>query len=250
MAILQSGNNCEQHRSENGVLPKLICCWSRHIRKRKCDQFVKANFNDLVDNPSSTSLVDSNKKIGQALGNVDIEDLKKSIPVVDFVDSPQNLLSIEDRDKKLKQLSILISNGGQLPRPIIPIRSKFQVKVPKWTGPVNRKNLYGGGDVSENLKWLDTQTWPKKGLSIETSIKAVGKGRLDSCSCVSPRLVDCIKCHILTKRLCLQSNVGLGYKSWKFDEMGEAVAKSWTLKEQRKFELLVKMNPLWNLTNF
>ena len=48
----------------------------------------------------------------------------------------------------------------------------------------------------------------------------------------------------------MQSDVGLAYKSWKFDEMGEAVPKSWTSKEQQKFELLVKMNPLWNLTNF
>ncbi|XP_075636576.1 uncharacterized protein LOC142608780 [Castanea sativa] len=210
---------------------------------------VVKNFNDLVHSPDSSSLEEPNQKVQQALGIINSDDVQKSVPVVDFIDSPQHFCS-GYRDKNLKQIIRLVSNGGQPPRPVIPIGSKFQAEIPEWTGLVNRKNVYGGADDSKNLKWLGTRIWPMKGRSVETSVTAIGKGRLDSCSCVSPGSVDCIRSHILTKRLLLQFDIGLAFKSWKFDEMGEVVSKSWTSNEGRKFELLVKKNPLWRGANF
>uniref|UniRef100_A0A2N9FBH5 ELM2 domain-containing protein n=1 Tax=Fagus sylvatica TaxID=28930 RepID=A0A2N9FBH5_FAGSY len=207
------------------------------------------NFNE-VHSPNSSSSEDPNHKIQQAFGIIDSDDIKKPVPVVDFIDSPKNLLSLEDRNKKLEQIVRLVSDGDQLPRPVIPIGSKFQVDVPEWTGLVNRKNLYGSVDDSENLRFLGTQIWPLKGKSIETCVKEVGKGRPDSCTCVSPGSTDCIRSHILTNRILLQSEIGPAFKRWKFDEMGEVVSKSWTLNGRRKFESLVKKNPLWNGTNF
>lgn len=210
---------------------------------------VVKNFNDLVHSPDSSSSGEPNQKIQQALGIINSDDVQKSVPVVDFIDSPQHFCS-GYRDKKLKQIIRLVSNGGQLPRPVIPIGSKFQAEIPEWTGLVNRKYVYGGADDSKNLKWLGTRIWPMKGRSVETSVTAIGKGRLDSCSCVSPGSIDCIRSHILTKRLLLQFDIGPAFKSWKFDEMGEVVSKSWTSNEGQKFELLVKKNPLWSGTNF
>ncbi|GJY71289.1 hypothetical protein Tco_0474992, partial [Tanacetum coccineum] len=38
--------------------------------------------------------------------------------------------------------------------------------------------------------------------------------------------------------------MGSAFQIWKFDEMGEAVAKSWKHSEQQKFERVVKTNPI------
>lgn len=160
-----------------------------------------------------------------------LQDL--SLPDADDTVHSSNSVNVKNV-KKLKQLTM-----QRLP---IPLGPRFQAEVPEWTGPVR------GDDGSENSRWLGTRIWPIKGGSRKSSMKAIGKGRPDSCSCVYPGSADCI--HVLKERIRLQSDLGPAFSSWKFDEMGEFVLNSWTLKEQKTFESLVKMNMLKNGTNF
>lgn len=193
----------------------------------------QSNFNDLVHSSDSSSSEEPNPKFQRALGIID--SVQNPVAVADFVDSAMRM----------------ISSGDHLRRPVIPNGSKFQAEIPEWTSPDKRKNFYGGYDDSESLKWLGTRIWPMEGRRRETPVKAVGKGRHDGCSCVSPGSADCVKRHVLKKRLLLQSDIGPAFTLWKFDEMGEeAVSKSWTLEEQMRFESLVKANPLWKEANF
>ncbi|XP_059428684.1 AT-rich interactive domain-containing protein 2-like [Corylus avellana] len=181
----------------------------------------------------SSSLEEPNPKFQRALGIID--SIQNPVAVADFIDSAMRM----------------ISSGDHFCRPVIPIGPKFQAEIPEWTCLEKRKNLYGGDDDSENLKWLGTRIWPMEGRNTETTVKAVGKGRHDACSCVSPGSADCVKRHVLKERLRLQSDIGAAFRCWKFDEMGEeAVSKSWTLEEQSRFESLVKVNPLWKVANF
>jgi hypothetical protein len=193
----------------------------------------QSNFNDLVHSSDSSSSEEPNPKFQRALGIID--SVQNPVAVADFIDSAMRILS----------------SGDHLRRPVIPIGSKFQAEIPEWTGQDKRKNIYGGDDDSENLKWLGTRILPMEGMSTETTEKAVGKGRHDACSCVSPGSADCVKRHVRKGRLLLQSEIGPAFLCWKFDEMGEeAVSKSWTLEDQRRFESLVKANPLWKEANF
>ncbi|KAK9279601.1 hypothetical protein L1049_013280 [Liquidambar formosana] len=121
----------------------------------------------------------------------------------------------------------------------IPVLPLFQADVPDWTGPPDH-----GDSESDTSKWLGTRTWPIEGRSTETKRNEIGKGRRDSCSCTSPGSMDCIKLHTTEKRIQLQFDLGPAFWSWKFDEMGEEVSKSWTPQGQKAFKLLVKRNPI------
>ncbi|KAK6943081.1 hypothetical protein RJ641_028458 [Dillenia turbinata] len=132
--------------------------------------------------------------------------------------------------------------GDSLPRIIIPVGPRFQAEIPEWTDPPNLDHLYGDEGNSQNLRWLGTQMWPMKGIHADSSGTGVGKGRPESCSCASPGSTSCVKHHINERRRLLQSNLGSAFFTWKFDEMGEAVSKSWTCKECDTFNSLVLMN--------
>ncbi|CAK9154470.1 unnamed protein product [Ilex paraguariensis] len=140
--------------------------------------------------------------------------------------------------------------GDHLQRTVIPVGPHFQADVPDWIGPVNKGILRGEYCDSETLRWLGTRVWPNEDTNKESTGKAVGKGRPDSCSCVSPGSTDCSRIHILEQRLLLQYDLGPTFFSWKFDEMGEEVSKSWTLKEQQSFDSLVKVSPPSKGKNF
>ncbi|TKY65888.1 AT-rich interactive domain-containing protein 1 [Spatholobus suberectus] len=101
------------------------------------------------------------------------------------------------------------------------IGPSFQVEVPKWVG-----RDYN----SDDLKWLGIQLWPMPDIS-ENNTKGIGEGRRDSCSCEFPGSVNCVKLHISEARELLKLEIGTTFSSWKFDEMGEDVSKSWTLEE-------------------
>ncbi|XP_059667924.1 uncharacterized protein LOC132313249 [Cornus florida] len=178
-------------------------------------------------------------------------------PSLDFDDSVHS--SNTSSSKELKQMnaqaprrSIRLLNfiGDHLQRMVIPVGPRFQADVPDWTGPVNMGKLNGGNADSENLRWLGIRIWPMEGTSTGIDAGAVGKGRPDSCSCVSPGSTDCIKHHISEERLRLQSDLGPAFLCWKFDEMGEEVSEAWTLKEQKNFESLMKKYPPSNGKNF
>ncbi|KAL2502561.1 uncharacterized protein Fot_36409 [Forsythia ovata] len=143
-----------------------------------------------------------------------------------------------------RSIRLLNFIGDHLERKVVPVGPRFQADVPEWNGPVRIS------DSSENSRWLGSRVWPIEIGNAKSTGRKVGKGRPNSCRCVSPGSVDCIRRHILEKRLLLQCDLGPAFFSWKFDEMGEQVSKSWTLKEQQMFESLVKMKPLLNRNNF
>ncbi|KAK3226202.1 hypothetical protein Dsin_006064 [Dipteronia sinensis] len=158
--------------------------------------------------------------------------------------------SSEEKIPQADRLFATESEGENLPRPVIPIGPKFQAEVPEWTVPINKGKLYGCDGDSEILKWLGTKIWPIEKRSRKRNMKVIGRGRPESCSCVSPGSADCIKGHTHLARLALKSDLGPAFLSWKFDEMGEVVSKTWTVKEQSVFESLVKNNPLSNGMEF
>ncbi|KAH7553803.1 hypothetical protein ACOSP7_029335 [Xanthoceras sorbifolium] len=172
-------------------------------------------------------------------------------PLVDSNDliSSSHSSSSEEKIQQAHRLFATESEDDDLPRPVIPVGPKFQAEVPEWTGPVKKEKLYGCDGDSESLKWLGTKIWPIGKRSRNRDMKVIGKGRPESCSCVSPGYADCIKRHIHSARLALQSDLGPAFLSWKFNEMGEVVSKTWTLKEQCMFNSLVKNNPLSNGTD-
>ncbi|KAF8388533.1 hypothetical protein HHK36_027208 [Tetracentron sinense] len=148
-------------------------------------------------------------------------------------------LNLQTSRKSIRLLNFI---GDYLPRMAIPVGPRFQADVPDWTDPCNNENPYDCD--SDYSKWLGTQIWPIEGGRTRTIERVIGKGKPDSCSCVSPRSVECIKHHIIKERSRLQSDLGPAFFSWKFDEMGEEVSKLWSLKEERSFKSLVKMNPI------
>ncbi|KAL8146503.1 hypothetical protein AgCh_004290 [Apium graveolens] len=123
----------------------------------------------------------------------------------------------------------------QFERMAVPVGRHFQADVPEWNGPSGEVLVIGGFD---NARWLGTKVWPIGRQNVKAISRAVGKGRPSSCSCASPGSTNCVRHHILEKRRILQSDLGPLFHIWKFDEMGEEVSKSWTVKEQECFDLI------------
>ncbi|KAL3640718.1 hypothetical protein CASFOL_015686 [Castilleja foliolosa] len=134
-----------------------------------------------------------------------------------------------------RSIRLLNVNGDYLHRKVVPVGPRFQADVPEWAGTENND--------PDDSKWLGTRVWPLQIENMKTIGKKIGKGRPDSCCCASPGSVDCVRHHVLEKRLYLQSDLGPVFFSWKFDEMGEQILKKWSLKEKQSFELVVKMRP-------
>ncbi|KAK4354039.1 hypothetical protein RND71_026233 [Anisodus tanguticus] len=119
----------------------------------------------------------------------------------------------------------------------IPVGPQFQADIPE-----SIEEIY-----ESDSKWLGTQIWPldkqvKKRTLVDRN--PVGKGRKHICGCRSPGSYDCVKVHIFQKRRKVKIDLGSAYYQWKFDSMGEEVALSWSREEERKFQDIVKSNPL------
>ncbi|KAJ0796158.1 putative ELM2 domain-containing protein [Helianthus annuus] len=120
----------------------------------------------------------------------------------------------------------------------IPVGPRFQAEVPEWKGPPQRKYPHKSVDPS---KWLGTVIWSNKDTTTrETEKDLIGKGRPSRCDCHNPGSILCVKRHITEKTACLQKELGPAFQIWKFDEMGEVVAKRWKQSEQQKFMRIVK----------
>ncbi|XP_059626522.1 AT-rich interactive domain-containing protein 2-like [Cornus florida] len=143
--------------------------------------------------------------------------------------------------QKLKQLNLQKLQRRKIKddhlRLAIPVGPRFQADIPDWIGPPPQSE-------SSTSSWLGTQVWPIKDRSAETKGDAIGKGRPDFCLCDSPGSVECVKRHVTDRRIQLQYELGPAFWKWKFDEMGEEVSKLWNMEEQKKFDSLVKMNPI------
>ncbi|KAL8232708.1 hypothetical protein R6Q57_002486 [Mikania cordata] len=130
----------------------------------------------------------------------------------------------------------------------IPIGPRFQVEVPEWTGPPQRKYPH---KTLESSKWLGTVIWSNKDtLTREIEMDVIGQGRPHHCDCYIPGSILCVNRHITEKTTRLQKDLGPAFQIWKFDEMGEVVAKLWKQSEQQKFERVVKMSPISEGNNF
>lgn len=214
------------------------------------------NFDDLVLSPDVSSLDEPDSLILQALKLwiFNGDNILKAIPKEDANGSPDHLdLTIaEDQDLRLrKALKLLISNNNCLPQPVIPIGFGFQAEIPKWTSSINKEEVRDCDGDSKHSRKLGTQIWPAvEGTNRVKILREVGKGRPKYCTCISPKSIDCVKHHVREARLRLQSEIGPAFWNWKFDEMGEAVSKSWTSKEQQNFKSLVRKNLLASGTDF
>lgn len=134
--------------------------------------------------------------------------------------------------------------GDHLERKAIPVGPRFQTDVPEWDDTVDKSILVRAYNSDpDNLKWLGTQVWPDENGNAKPTGRRIGKGRHNSCSCASRGSANCIKRHVLEERQRLQRDLGPAFSSWRFDEMGEQVSESWSLKEQRSFESLMKKKP-------
>lgn len=144
-----------------------------------------------------------------------------------------------------------VTHGSNKTRPVIPIGPGFQAEIPVWIAPTKKGKFYGSPGDSNTLRWLGTGVWPTYSLKKTVHYKRVGEGRSDSCSCAFPRSINCIKRHTKEARELLEKENNRAFYTWKFDEMGEEVgSKSWTAKEEQRFEALVKKNPLSSSDGF
>ncbi|KAI3988154.1 hypothetical protein MKX01_011943 [Papaver californicum] len=182
---------------------------------------------------------------------------KKNSPLSDSDDSVDNSsMSSENSQEKHKtaprspKLQDFI--GDYLPRVKVQVGSCHQADVPEWTGPRKSDNSPTDGQSDPlGSRYMGTKIWPIEGKNTEDSEKeGIGKGRLNSCSCYSMGCGGCIKLHVFKKGLQLQDELGTAFFTWKFDEMGEEVSKSWTATEQQCFESLVTMDPITQSDSF
>ncbi|KAG2404710.1 uncharacterized protein HKW66_Vig0116320 [Vigna angularis] len=142
---------------------------------------------------------------------------------------------LENEDIELHQThNKSLSEDNDIPRPTIPIGSRFQAEVPKWEGTTNVNN-------DDDSKWLGVQVLPMPNI-IENHKEGIGEGRLDSCYCTNLGSDECVKLHIKEARELLKLEISATFSSWKFDEMREEFSQSWTLEEDKKFESLMKLN--------
>lgn len=121
----------------------------------------------------------------------------------------------------------------------IPIGPRFQADLPEWNGPP-----HSALSEYDSSKWLGTVIWSMNNTTPESIGDAIGKGRPESCNCSPPGSVLCVKRHISKKTAHLQKDLGPAFQKWKFDQMGEGVAKLWKQPEQQKFTHLMKKNLL------
>nr|GMD28097.1 AT-rich interactive domain-containing protein 2-like [Ipomoea batatas] len=94
----------------------------------------------------------------------------------------------------------------------------------------------------ESLNPVAIPVWPIKNDTEETNEARIGKGRPEFCDCGSPGSVECVRRHVADERKKVESELGPAFQEWRFDEMGEDVSDQWSLREQRKFESIVKRN--------
>ncbi|KAM1816257.1 hypothetical protein ACFX12_000687 [Malus domestica] len=118
----------------------------------------------------------------------------------------------------------------------IPLGSNYQAQLPEWTGEASE---------SES-KWLGSRIWPLEKPKHRYLIERdpIGKGRQESCGCQVPGSIECVRFHISEKRLRVKRELGAAFYHWEFNQMGEEVGLPWTAEEGKKFEALVKSNPL------
>ncbi|XP_058082007.1 AT-rich interactive domain-containing protein 2 [Magnolia sinica] len=133
----------------------------------------------------------------------------------------------------------------------VPVGPHFQAEVPDWTGMASEFSRHSSTD-SDDSKWLGMQHWPAPDPRGKELIEKcpIGKGRPDSCGCILPGSVECVRFHVAEKRLQLKLELGSAFYNWKFDRMGEEISLSWREEEERRFKAIVLQNPASMDKNF
>ncbi|KAF9598500.1 hypothetical protein IFM89_028032 [Coptis chinensis] len=159
-----------------------------------------------------------------------------------------NLLSSK-KSKKCKRPQRVVKSfdfmSDYVPRMAIPVGPRFQADIPDCIGIASRASSSdGNANVNSSAKRLGTLVWPIEDRDAEFSGELIGKGRPSTCLCQSPGSPGCVKLHVSDERVRLKFDISSAFYSWKFDEMGEEVSKSWTPAEEKRFRIVVKMNPV------
>ncbi|CAL0302720.1 unnamed protein product [Lupinus luteus] len=192
---------------------------------------LKGHFEPFEDRSSDTTMISIKEK-----QNVELSEELKSLINKDFDDaSSRNSCSLRLGKGYLKIGHQLPFCGNQCPQLVIPVGPRFQAEIPQLENLTNIRQHHS----NDNLKWVCNEVWPMPTI-VETDTKGVGNGRPEACSCDFPGSIDCVQLHISEARERLKLEIGTTFFSWKFDEMGEDVSKSWTMKEQKKFESLTR----------
>nr|XP_043636758.1 AT-rich interactive domain-containing protein 1-like isoform X2 [Erigeron canadensis] len=133
---------------------------------------------------------------------------------------------------------------------VIPLGPRFQASVPEWTGPPQRRYPHNTINNLDSSNWSGTVIWSNNHRSPEAANDVIGRGRSHRCDCYNPGSILCVKSHINEKTARLHNDLGPAFQIWKFNEMGEVVAKLWKQSEQQKFARIVKTNPNLEGNNF
>ncbi|KAI3733059.1 hypothetical protein L1987_64276 [Smallanthus sonchifolius] len=152
------------------------------------------------------------------------------------------------KSKQVKKTDWFSSMLDEHEKYAIPIGPRFQAEVAEWKGPPQRNYPH---QTLESSKWSGTVIWSNKDTTIrETERDVIGRGRPKCCDCHTPGSILCVKRHISEKTARLQKDLGPAFQIWKFDEMGEVVAKLWKQSEQQKFARIVKTKAVSEGNNF
>ncbi|KAK9057573.1 hypothetical protein SSX86_022409 [Deinandra increscens subsp. villosa] len=123
----------------------------------------------------------------------------------------------------------------------IPIGPRFQADVPEWTGPPHENN--SSLSKLDYSKRLGVVIWSMKYTNPELEGCVIGKGRPKSCDCSAPGSIPCVERHVSKKTAHLKAVLGPTFQKWKFDQMGEQVAKLWKQSDQERLIILMEDNP-------
>uniref|UniRef100_A0A7N0T379 AT-rich interactive domain-containing protein 2 n=1 Tax=Kalanchoe fedtschenkoi TaxID=63787 RepID=A0A7N0T379_KALFE len=157
------------------------------------------------------------------------------------------VLPCEDDETVIDLGSSIYNDSKQCP---IPAGPRFQADIPEYRGPIKFDSHFDNVDSAGDLRWLGTRFWPVEGKTTNVCLNEVGIGRNENCSCLSPGSTECVSQHIVEQKLKLQFELGSTFQSWRFDDMGEAITESWTTKEHKAFNSLVKKSMLPNGVNY
>lgn len=235
--LLDSHSPSSLLTSVDAIAEKLVSTKHSFMEQRNCRD------NNISPIDSDESVMGSNPPTPKNL------TLKPSEtkPANHHLNSPNRKLLQPPR--KSKRLLNFVGDNPQ--RCVVPVGPMFQADIPVWNGLLDRRIIISQYKrKTANSKWLGNRVWPTEARTVKNTGKTIGSGRPHSCHCVSPGSVDCIKRHCLEARLFLQSDIGPAFFSWKFDEMGIQVSKSWMLKDQQTFESIMKIRPSSNGRNF
>ncbi|KAK1396750.1 ELM2 domain-containing protein [Heracleum sosnowskyi] len=145
--------------------------------------------------------------------------------VIDLVNGADNFCfketnQVHSQLPRRRSKRLLNFIGDRFRESFIRIGPDFQANIPKFNTDADND----GGS-----RWLGTCVWPIEGQHVRKTSRKAGKGRPDTCCCVSPGSSNCSNHHIKKERLRMQVDLGPVYFVWKLNEMGAEIPNSSSL---------------------